>query len=256
MIKLTSLLKEEPLVPVDTDATEHDNTYMFFQNLKTIHNAISHMLEMPTERISQELKDGHGWALDHIATSADDVAEVYQFLTGKVLGEAQSVNSKSNVGTIKVGSIVTPKIGPHKGEKHKVIHVAGSKINIQPILPNKFAKNKYKLGAASAMKNQVDLVEDTITEAMGAFRRLVVTSGKMNTIKQEVEDFIKRPNIKSDFPDAKISVKPGVKPNVLVVDVEAISGTALANKISDVVKKFDKAANIKVRKELKLKPSK
>ena len=38
--------------------------------------------------------------------------------------------------------------------------------------------------------------------------------------------------------------------------LEAISGTALANKISDVVKKFDKAANIKVRKELKLKPSK
>ena len=116
--------------------------------------------------------------------------------------------------------------------------------------------NKYKLGAASTTTNMVDLVEENITEAMGAFRRLVITTAKLDTVKQEIEDFIKRPNIKSDYPDMKISIKPGAKPNVLVVDVEAISGTALANKVSDIAKKFDKGANIKVRKELKLKPSK
>jgi len=181
MIKLASLLKEEPLVPVD-QAPEHDNTYMFFQNLETIFNAVKELIEMDKAQVSKLLADDHGWALDHISTATDDVTEVHGFV-------------KTNL-------------------------------------------------------------TEPITEAMGAFRRLVVTSGKMNTVKQEVEDFIKRPNIKSDFPDAKISVKPGIKPNVLVVDVEAISGTALANKISDVVKKFDKAANIKVRKELKLKPSK
>jgi len=257
-IKLASLIKEEPLQPNSgNEQMENDNTYMFFQNLKTMHHAITHMLEMPADRISQELQAGHGWALDHIATSADDIEEVYHFLTGKILGEAQvGTPSKSNVGTVKVGSIVIPKAGPHKGIKHRVIHVNGPKINIKPILP-KISMNRYKLGAASTTTNMVDIYqEENMNEAIGAFRRLIITTAKLDTVKQEIEDFIKRPNIKTDYPDMKISIKPGAKPNVLVVDVEAISGTALANKISDVAKKFDKAANIKVRKELKLKPVK
>ena len=116
--------------------------------------------------------------------------------------------------------------------------------------------NKYKLGAASTTTNMVDVVEENITEGLGAFRRLVITTSKLDTVKQEIEDFIKRPNIKADYPDMKVSVKPGIKPNTLVIDIEATSGTALANKVSDIAKKFDKAATIKVRKELKLKPSK
>jgi hypothetical protein len=104
----------------------------------------------------------------------------------------------------------------------------------------------------------VDITIENVNEAdnLGAFRRLVITTNKLDMIKSEIEDYIKRPNIKSDYADAKLSIKPGVKANVLVVDIEAVSGTALANKISDVVKKFDKTANIKVRKELKLKPIK
>ena len=99
-------------------------------------------------------------------------------------------------------------------------------------------------------------VSKTITENTGAFRRLVIDTNKLDLVSKEIADFIKKPNIKSDYPDMKITVKPGVKPNVLVVDVEATSGTALSNKISDIAKKFDKSAKIKVRKELKLKPKK
>jgi hypothetical protein len=55
--------------------------YMFFQNLKTIHHAIGEMLNMDPSQIDQMLSNGHGWAVDHIATSADDVEEVYHFLT-------------------------------------------------------------------------------------------------------------------------------------------------------------------------------
>lgn len=55
--------------------------YMFFQNLKTIHHAIGELLEMDHSKIDQMLNDGHAWAVDHIATSADDVEEVYHFLS-------------------------------------------------------------------------------------------------------------------------------------------------------------------------------
>jgi hypothetical protein len=67
---------------------------------------------------------------------------------------------------------------------------------------------------------------------------------------------MKRPNIKSDYAGMKFNMKPGAKPDVIVVDIEGQSGTALANKLSDIAKKFDKGAQIKVRKELKLKPTK
>ena len=56
--------------------------YMFFQNLKTIHHAIGELLKMDPTRVDSMLSDGHAWAVDHIATSADDVEEVYHFLTG------------------------------------------------------------------------------------------------------------------------------------------------------------------------------
>jgi len=54
--------------------------YMFFQNLKTIHHAVSELLEMDVTKVDQLLGDGHAWAVDHIATSADDVEEVYHFI--------------------------------------------------------------------------------------------------------------------------------------------------------------------------------
>lgn len=185
IVESTIKLSEAPLESPTTvsDVTlDTDNTYMFFQNVKSIHKMTSEILNMNHSQVSNLLSEGHGWALDHIATAADDVTEVHGFISGNL--------------------------------------------------------------------------SESITEAIGAFRRLVIDTGKLDLVSKEISDFIKKPNIKSDYPDAKITVKPGVKPNVLVVDVEATSGTALANKISDVAKKFDKGAKIKVRKELKLKPSK
>ena len=35
---------------------------------------------MEKDKVDQILNDGHGWAVDHIATSKDDVEEVYNFL--------------------------------------------------------------------------------------------------------------------------------------------------------------------------------
>ena len=63
---------------------KESNNYMFWQNLKTIHHAAGELLKMNYDEIDALLSDGHGWALDHIATSADDVEEVYHFIEGRL----------------------------------------------------------------------------------------------------------------------------------------------------------------------------
>lgn len=62
---------------------EESNNYMFFANLKTIKHAVDGMLQMDPMLVDSMLSDGHGWALDHIATSTDDIDEVYHFLNAK-----------------------------------------------------------------------------------------------------------------------------------------------------------------------------
>jgi hypothetical protein len=54
--------------------------YMFFANLENIHRMCEEILQMDPNEIDHILSDGHGWAVDHIATSKDDVEEVFGFL--------------------------------------------------------------------------------------------------------------------------------------------------------------------------------
>ena len=56
---------------------------MFFENLKTIKQMVDEMLELDEEMVDGVLASGHDWAEDHIATSKDDVDEVYHFLMNK-----------------------------------------------------------------------------------------------------------------------------------------------------------------------------
>ena len=58
---------------------EHTN-YMFFANLENIHRMCQEILAMNHDELDQILTDGHNWALDHVATSKDDIEEVYGFL--------------------------------------------------------------------------------------------------------------------------------------------------------------------------------
>jgi hypothetical protein len=62
---------------------EHQETqnYMFFGNLQTIKRLVDEMLEMDESELDNILKE-HNWALDHIATSKDDIEEVFNFLAG------------------------------------------------------------------------------------------------------------------------------------------------------------------------------
>jgi len=61
---------------------DHDETdnYMFFANVSNIKRMCEEILEMDPSQVDSLLSDGHGWATDHIATSKDDVEEVYGFL--------------------------------------------------------------------------------------------------------------------------------------------------------------------------------
>ena len=101
-------------------------------------------------------------------------------------------------------------------------------------------------------------VKKEVSEAneMGAFRRVVIKSSKLDAIKTEIDKLMKRPEIKSGFPMNKFQVKDGAVPGVIVVDMEGQSATGLSAKINDIAKKLDKAADVKIRKELKLSPAK
>jgi hypothetical protein len=76
-------MKFETKLPTLKSMKEHQETqnYMFFGNLKTMKRLIDKMLEMDESKIDEMLKE-HNWALDHIATSKDDVEEVFNFLAG------------------------------------------------------------------------------------------------------------------------------------------------------------------------------
>lgn len=63
---------------------EHQETqnYMFFGNLQTIKRLVDELLEMDESEVDSMLSNGHNWAVDHIATSKDDIEEVFNFLAG------------------------------------------------------------------------------------------------------------------------------------------------------------------------------
>lgn len=69
---------------IDHDDHHEVENYMFFGNLETIHRLIGIMLQMDPRQVDAKLKDGHNWALDHIATSKDDIEEVANFLIGEM----------------------------------------------------------------------------------------------------------------------------------------------------------------------------
>jgi hypothetical protein len=72
---------------IDHEAHHENSHYMFFGNLETLKNAIDSMLKMDPKKVAELLKNGHDWAADHVATSKDDVEEVYNFLRNEMAEE-------------------------------------------------------------------------------------------------------------------------------------------------------------------------
>ena len=74
--KYNEYFNKENNIEVNTDDNDKDPNYMVIQNLKSIMQKSKEMLNM----LDGELDE---WAKDHIATSNDDVTEVYEFLKNK-----------------------------------------------------------------------------------------------------------------------------------------------------------------------------
>ena len=99
--QLRKIIQEE----VKKSLKEDVNNYMFFENLKIIKEAVDEMLEMDEAMVDQILSDGHNWAEDHIATSKDDVEEVFNFLKSK-----STVNEKLKGKQVKLDANKNGKI--------------------------------------------------------------------------------------------------------------------------------------------------
>jgi hypothetical protein len=78
---LKATLPQESIVK---ESHSNQQNYMFFQNLHTINRMTEKMLALDAMRVDQLLSDGHAWAVDHIATSTDDVTEVGQWLCNEM----------------------------------------------------------------------------------------------------------------------------------------------------------------------------
>lgn len=66
--------------------------YMFLQNISLICDMCTEILEMDPMKVDSILNDDHGWAVDHIATSKDDVSEVWEFLTTEMKREKSQMS--------------------------------------------------------------------------------------------------------------------------------------------------------------------
>jgi hypothetical protein len=74
---------------------DHSETrnYMFFENLKTIKKSVDAMLQIDPQQVDRMLSAGHGWAVDHIATSKDDVEEVGAFIMNQMQTRSSTLYS-------------------------------------------------------------------------------------------------------------------------------------------------------------------
>ena len=66
---------------------------MFFNDIYSIYEDVSELLEMDSNQIDSLLSDGHGWALDHVATSTNDIEHIYHYFEGQ---ERMNEESESN----------------------------------------------------------------------------------------------------------------------------------------------------------------
>jgi hypothetical protein len=71
--------REQSLEEGHSHATQN---YMFFANVKNICRMAEEIKDMDPQVVDRMLAN-HGWATDHIATSKDDVEEVYNWLISK-----------------------------------------------------------------------------------------------------------------------------------------------------------------------------
>lgn len=66
---------------------------MFFNNIHAIYEDVSKILKMNPKQIDSLLSNGHGWAIDHLSTSTNDIEHIYHYFEGQeTVNEVESNN--------------------------------------------------------------------------------------------------------------------------------------------------------------------
>jgi hypothetical protein len=109
-IEASRFLAKNKISESTNEADSNLENYMFFGNLKTIKNHVEEMLLMDPTAVDTILKDGHSWAVDHIATSKDDIEEVAHFLENEVkeTGSGKVPESATNEAMVQVSGKSKP----------------------------------------------------------------------------------------------------------------------------------------------------
>jgi hypothetical protein len=82
--RFNQFINENADLNIDHDAQHETENYMFFGNLEQIKRQCEMLLEMDPMAVDNILKSGHSWAVDHIATSKDDIEEVFNFIKNEI----------------------------------------------------------------------------------------------------------------------------------------------------------------------------
>ena len=152
-------------------------------------NSYSVILHDKEHKLVGKLEDGEKFSF------SDDTGEtwmaerkkknlVFVGVRKKIIVPADKVISESVSEAFKVGDKVSVSKGPHKGQKHEIIHVKpGGGYNVKPV--GLMARDiKYKLGAAGAKASDVSVWKESVEEAtkkhlMTKVRIPVVKNGKV-----------------------------------------------------------------------------
>jgi hypothetical protein len=94
MLYLSGVMSESKYYAEEKKELEN---YMFFSNLENMKEKIDALLKMDRKSVDKMLSDGHDWASEHIATSKDDVEEVYNWLSS----ESRKKNEKKTMKKFK-----------------------------------------------------------------------------------------------------------------------------------------------------------
>ena len=97
VVRLNEKDIESLVKKIVTESSDYGvQNYMFFQNLKEIKDNIDTLLSMDQQGVDRILSDGHGWALEHMATAKDDIEEVTSFLTHRDGGINEEKSKKDD----------------------------------------------------------------------------------------------------------------------------------------------------------------
>jgi hypothetical protein len=169
-----ALIKRFPNAKVDEKKTLKENE----GNLQTKYEVYEHedesddrgssyyytIKEKVSESINETLIGINPELVKKVKNFVNGIAKLYGYGTSDAIYninaviefiKKQSIDETQDK-SYKVDDIVVVNKGPHKGIKHKIIHVSGDgKYNIKPILPPG-SKNQYRLGASSATANDFE----------------------------------------------------------------------------------------------------